>query len=274
MPSKVCPCGQALPLLAPPRLERDEPLGPLAHLVGGEQLAAPEDLDRVEVVGGALVGDGELGEPVDLVAPQVDAHGPVGGGREDVDDRAAHRHLAAVLDLLLAAVAGADELGDELVAVALLAGHDHHGLDVLDVGPEPLHQRPHRCDEHPRRPARRRAAATSCAGGGPSSRPTGDTRSKGSVSHAGNVSTASGPRKVRRSLASRSASPVVGTATTIGRRRLEAWPARRWSGRAPARERPGLRRTGRARTRSRAPHAAAGGGRGATWELRSRLPAP
>ncbi len=46
----------------------------------------------------------------------------------------------------------------------------------------------------------------------------GLTRSKGSVSHAGKVSTASGPRNASRSCTSRSASPVVGTATTRGRR--------------------------------------------------------
>ena len=44
----------------------------------------------------------------------------------------------------------------------------------------------------------------------------GLTRSNGSVSHAGNRSTSSGPRKAPRSRASRSASPVVGIATTIG----------------------------------------------------------
>ena len=48
----------------------------------------------------------------------------------------------------------------------------------------------------------------------------GDTRSNGRVSQAGKVSTASAPRYERRSLATRSASPVVGTATTIGRRAL------------------------------------------------------
>jgi hypothetical protein len=67
----------------------------------------------------------------------------------------------------------------------------------------------------------------------------GDTLSKGSVSHAGNSSTASwgtpptpGPspsgRNCRRSLASRSASAVVGTPTTSGRRPVRrASPARK-----------------------------------------------
>ena len=41
----------------------------------------------------------------------------IGGDRVHVDDRAAHRDLAARLDLVLAAVADLDEPGDELVAV-------------------------------------------------------------------------------------------------------------------------------------------------------------
>ena len=46
----------------------------------------------------------------------------------------------------------------------------------------------------------------------------GLTRSKGRVSHAGKSSTASSPRNVVRSLVSRSASAVMGTAARIGRR--------------------------------------------------------
>ena len=46
----------------------------------------------------------------------------------------------------------------------------------------------------------------------------GLTRSNGRVSHAGNSSTRSSPRKTPRSWASRSASVEVGTASTIGRR--------------------------------------------------------
>ena len=114
--------GQPLPLLAAPRLGGDQRLGPRPHLVGGQQLAAREDLDLGSTsIGRALVGDRELGEPVDLVAPQVDAHRRVGGGREHVDDRAPHRDLAAVLDLVLAPVAGAHEPLDQLGRVELVA---------------------------------------------------------------------------------------------------------------------------------------------------------
>jgi hypothetical protein len=136
--------GQALPLLAAPRLQADEPLGALPDGGGRQQLAAREDLGSVDVADRALVADRELGQPVDLVAPQVDAHRAIGGRREHVDDRAPHGHLAAVLDHLLPAVAGGHQLGDEVVAVESLAGADGGRLDVLDVGPEPLHERPDR----------------------------------------------------------------------------------------------------------------------------------
>ena len=139
---------QALPLLPAPGLEADQALGALSHLSGREQLAAGEDDDLGQVVGGALVGHGELGEAIDLVAPQVDAHGAVGGGREHVDDGAADRDLAAVLDHLLAAVAGRHQLVDELVSVDAGAGGDDDGLERLDVRAETLHQGPDGRHDH------------------------------------------------------------------------------------------------------------------------------
>ena len=74
----------------------------------------------------------------------------------------------------------------------------------------------------------------------------GDTRSNGSVSHAGKSSTASAPRYSRRSAASRSASTPVGTASTTGRRAVAvasvaAKSARAGSGTATGRALPGRR---------------------------------
>ncbi len=106
--------------------------------------------DSVDFVRRTLVGDGEVREPVDLVAPQVDAHGVIGGGGIDVDDRAPHRDLAARLDLVLAPVTDGDQLRDELVAVDLRALAHDDGLDVLDVRAEPLHQGPDGRDDRPR----------------------------------------------------------------------------------------------------------------------------
>ena len=96
--------------------------------------------------GGALVGHRELGQAVDLVAPQVDAHRLVGGGGEHVDDRAPHGDLAPVLDLVLPAVAEVDQLADQVLLVDLRAGADDHGGDVLDVRAEALDQGPDRGD--------------------------------------------------------------------------------------------------------------------------------
>ncbi len=71
----------------------------------------------------------------------------------------------------------------------------------------------------------------------------GETRSNGSVSHAGNSSTASSPRNSRKSVAIRSASTPVGTATTMGRRAVALASvatkrARAGSGTATGRARP------------------------------------
>jgi hypothetical protein len=144
--------GQSLPLVPPPRLGRHQRRRPGPDLVGGQHLPAREDLDAVDPLRRALVGHRELGEAVDLVAPQVDAHGAVGGRGEHVDDRAPAGHLAAVLDDVLAAVPGGHEPLHESDGVDDIAGVDDQGLDFLDVGAEALKERSHRRDQHCRRP--------------------------------------------------------------------------------------------------------------------------
>ena len=156
-------------------------------------------------------------QPVDLVAPEVDAHRVVVGRRVDVDDRAAHRDLAARLDLVLAPVAAGDERLDQLVAVDPPARAHDDRLDLLDVGPEPLHQRPHRRDDDRGPRARRWRSRQRTRRRRPIVSSDGDTRSNGSVSHAGNSSTSptrrAGAEELARSRARRSASAPVGTAT-------------------------------------------------------------
>ena len=78
--------------------------GPLADLVGEQQLAArrrPEPLDLLE---GALVGDRERADLLDVVAPELHPQRVLLGRREDVDDAAADRELAALLDQVDAGV--------------------------------------------------------------------------------------------------------------------------------------------------------------------------
>ena len=152
-----------------------------------------------------------------------------------VDDRAAHRDLAARLHLVLAPVAHRDELLDELVAVELRAGPRRRRLDSSTCGPS-------RCTS-----ARTGATTTAGRWSPPARRRqmtrrrrpivsiAGDTRSNGSVSHAGNSSTASAPRNSRRSAASRSASTPVGTASTTGRRAVARRERRARTARAPVR---------------------------------------
>ena len=100
-----------------------------------------------DVVGRALVGDRERREPVDLVAPEVDAHRVVVGRRVHVDDRAAHRDLAPRLDLVLAPVARGDEPLDAARRGRPGRPAARRPARLLDVRAEPLHQRPHRRDD-------------------------------------------------------------------------------------------------------------------------------
>ena len=127
-----------------------ELLGASAYFRGRQELAYGEHSRLGNSARRALVGDRELREAVDLVAPQVDAHRMIGGGRIDVDDRAPHRDLAARFDLVLAAVAEVDEPGDELVAVELHSRRHRDRLDVLDVRAQALHERAHRRDDRVR----------------------------------------------------------------------------------------------------------------------------
>ena len=142
--------GEAIPLFAAPRLLCNQFGRPCLSCFGWPELAARIDARRLDRFGGALVGHGEFGEPLDLVPPQVDAHGRIGGARVDVDDRAAHRHLTAMFDLSLPAVAEHDELFDEFDRVDLIAGAH---LDRVDGGMrvDSLDQRPRRGHDERRR---------------------------------------------------------------------------------------------------------------------------
>ena len=120
-----------------------------AYLVGEQQLAArrrPQPLDRFQ---GALVGDGEGADLVDLVAEELHPDGVFLGRREDVDDAAADGELAALLDQVDAGVRRAREPSYDVLELDLLPGRQLDRLEVgqaLDLGLQ------HRADRARRRP--------------------------------------------------------------------------------------------------------------------------
>ena len=85
-------------------------------VLGGE-LGRRRDLDRVGLAERALGERREVAQRLDLDVEEVDADGAVLGRGEDVEDPAADRELAAVLDLVDALVAGGDEVPAQLVEV-------------------------------------------------------------------------------------------------------------------------------------------------------------
>ena len=80
------------------------------------------DLDHLGIAERALGERREPAQRLDLVAEQVDAHGPVLGRREQVEQAAADRELAAVLHLVDAFVAGRHEVGRGLVEIHQVPG--------------------------------------------------------------------------------------------------------------------------------------------------------
>jgi len=96
-----------------PRRSRD--LGQLTVL--GRELRRGRDLHLLCVAERALREGGEPAQRFDLDVEHVDPHGPVLRRREHVEQPAAHRELAPLLDLVDPLVARRDELRGALVEV-------------------------------------------------------------------------------------------------------------------------------------------------------------
>ena len=171
-PFEERPLGDALPLLPSPRLAGDQAAGPLTQVVARQQLACREDQRLGKVADGPLVVDPERGQSVDLIAPQVDTHGGVTGGREHVDDRSSAGELSTVLDQFLAAVPEVDEPVDELVGIDDGAVAHRDRLGGQGAGPEALQKGAHAGHDHPWAALRVREFARAPRGAGPSSPPT------------------------------------------------------------------------------------------------------
>ena len=110
-------------------------LGGLAVL--GRQLGGRRDLDGLELAERALGERREVTQRLDLDVEQVGADRVVLGRREDVDDAAADRELAAVVDLLDALVARVDERDRELVEVDQVALGDREAGAAAATGRAP-----------------------------------------------------------------------------------------------------------------------------------------
>ena len=133
--------GETVPLLSSPRFLGDERLGPELPGRGGPELAAGKDPNRLDAAGRALFGDGEFGEPVDLVAPQIDPDRSIRRARINVDDGAPNRNFTPMFDLPFSPVAGQNERLDEIDRIEPIAGTNHDGRPTR-FGVDPLDERP------------------------------------------------------------------------------------------------------------------------------------
>ncbi len=130
--------------------------GPRPYLVGQQQLSTgrrPQtvlgDLQR------ALVGHLEEADLLDLVAPELHPQRVLLGRREDVQDAAAHRELAALLDEFDPGVGGCGKLPGDLLQIVRLAPQDGHRLQFGQPLDLRLQHRADRRDDHLHRPGRR-----------------------------------------------------------------------------------------------------------------------
>ena len=126
--------------------------GPAHHVRGDQEFAARRGVellgvDHVLAGEGALVGDGEPAHRVHLVAEEVDADGVVVGGREDIQDAAAHGELAAVGDHVHPGVGGVGERLDDGVERAFITHRQGDRLQVAQAFDQGLHDGADRCDD-------------------------------------------------------------------------------------------------------------------------------
>ncbi len=136
---------------------------------------------------GALVGDRERPDLVDLVAEELHPQRVLLGRREDVDDPAADRELATLLDQVDPGVRRLGEPADDVVELDLLTGDQLDRLEVAEALHLGLEHGAHRGDHDLQRA--RRVPGCASRRSTASRRPTvslrGLSRSCGSVSQAG-----------------------------------------------------------------------------------------
>ena len=128
-------------------LERGD-LRELAMLLS--KLGGRRDLDGLGIAERTLRERREPAQRLDLVAEQIDAHGAVLGCREHVEQAAANRELASVLDLVDPLVSGRHEVACGLVQIEQLARMQHEPARTQRRVGNLLRQRD-RADDHDRR---------------------------------------------------------------------------------------------------------------------------
>ena len=137
---------QQLGDVGPLLLDRGD-LGQLAVL--GRELGGGRDLDVIGLAEAALGEGAEPSQRVDLDVEQVDADGALLGRGVDVEQPAADRELAAVLDLVDALVAGGHEVVGGLVEVEQVALAEREAVRAQRGVGDLLAQRD-RADDHDR----------------------------------------------------------------------------------------------------------------------------
>ena len=115
------------------------------------QLGGRRHLDPLERLERALRERREGPQRLDLDVEQLDAHGALGGRGEEVEQPAADRELAAVLDLRDPLVAHLDERLRALVEIEQLADGERERVRAQRRVGHLLRQRRRRGDEHRRR---------------------------------------------------------------------------------------------------------------------------
>ena len=111
----------------------------LAYLCGKGVFIVDQYLSRrgegylLAVVGTALGLDVEVVDGVDLIAPQLYAHGRLTVGHEQVDDAASYRILSAALDVVAALVAEQSQRFFELAQVDLDVRFEHPRDRAQDI---------------------------------------------------------------------------------------------------------------------------------------------
>ncbi len=120
----------------------------LPHGRGEQQLPAGRRPEPLDLLDGALVGDGEGADLLHLVAPELDPGRVLVGGREDVQDAAADRELAALGDQVDPCVRHVGQPPRDLLQLRLAAADQLHRLQVAEALELRLQQGPDGRDDH------------------------------------------------------------------------------------------------------------------------------